>query len=256
LRITRITYNRKGVSTILGTLIFIGILFSAVIPMMLTMKQADIIMEQEKLELQRADDEKSREIIDIYAYPEGEDQLAISAESRCEVPITITHIWINNTITPVSVVVDPMEETSIGLFDVPITELTESTFRVKATSLRGNVYENLAGDVHYDGEDWDTEVLGVYVVIDSEGSGFLGFGSYRCTVENDYAYSLTKDDSFTFGSCTFFFDTTIVPEGEREFHVTVEKKSGWFWGSWNVIYEEDVEITWPSGSPVVWVFTT
>ena len=106
------------------------------------------------------------------------------------------------------------------------------------------------------GNDWDTEVLGVYVVIDSEGYGFWGFGSYRCTVENDYTYSQTDEDAFTFGACTFFFDTTTVPAGEREFHVTVEKKSGWFWGTWSVVYEDDVEITWPSGSPVVWVFTT
>ena len=35
--------KRKGVSTILGTLIFIGILFTSVIPMLLVMKQADTI---------------------------------------------------------------------------------------------------------------------------------------------------------------------------------------------------------------------
>jgi hypothetical protein len=33
--------NRKGISTILGTIIFIGILFTSIIPMYISMNQAD-----------------------------------------------------------------------------------------------------------------------------------------------------------------------------------------------------------------------
>jgi hypothetical protein len=254
LRTRGIMYRRKGISTILGTLIFIGILFSAVIPMMLTMKQADIFMEQEKLEMQRADDERAREVIDVYAYPEGDDQLQVLVESRCEVPVTITHVWINNKMNQTSVNVGAMYEKIIGNFSITLVEGVNSTFRVKVTTSRGNVFENLAGDVCYDGNDWVTPQLGIYVVVDSEGGGFWGFGSYRCTVENDGAYSETKTESFSFGSVSFFFDTTEV--GPDEFHVTVEKRSGWFWGSWNVVFEDDVEISWPSGPAIVWVFTT
>jgi hypothetical protein len=247
-------HNRKGVSTILGTLIFIGILFSAVVPMMLTMKQADIVMEQEKLELQLADDEKSREELEAYAYPKGSDKLEVMVESQCEFPVTITHIWINNTRHDISYVVAPMNETTIGTFDVPINAGTNSTFRVKLTTSRGNVYENLAGDVRYDGSDWMTEMLGIYVVIDSDGGGFWGFGRYRCTVTNSTTYSEQEESSISFGSVSFFFDTTEA--GAGEYHVEVEKKSGWFWGTWSTVYETDVEITWPNGSPVIWVFST
>ena len=123
-----IMYHRKGVSTILGTLIFIGILFSAVIPMMLTMKQADIIMEQEKLDLLRFDDERSREAIESYAYPKGADKLELLVESKCEFPITITHVWINNSITETSCIVPPMDECIIGDFDAPLTPGVNSTF--------------------------------------------------------------------------------------------------------------------------------
>ena len=251
-----ILYRRKGVSTVLGTLIFIGILFSAVIPMMLAMKQADIFMEQEKLEIQRADDERSREVIDLYAYPEGDDHIQVLVESRCEVPVTITRVWINNEPNPTSVGVGSMDEKIIGNFEVTLAEGVKSNFTVKATTARGNVFENLAGDVCYDGNDWVTPQLGIYVVVDSEGGGFWGFGSYRCTVENDYAYSEIKTESFSFGSVSFFFDTTDVPQGEREFHITVEKRSGWFWGSWKVVFQDDVEIAWPSGPAVIWVFAT
>ena len=254
MRTRRIMYHRKGVSTILGTLIFIGILFSAVIPMMLTMKQADIVMEREKLDLQRADDERSREVLDVYAYPKGQDHLEVLVESRCEVPATIAHIWINNTMHEMSAVVDAMDEVVIGNYSVTLSPGVNSTFRVKATTSRGNTFESLAGDIKYDGSDWETETLGIYVVIDSEGGGFWGFGRYRCTVTNSTTYYKQEESSITFGSCSFFFDVTAC--GPGEFHVMVEKKSGWFWGSWSVVYEEDVEITWPNGPPVIWVFTT
>lgn len=252
--IIHIMHNRKGVSTILGTLIFIGILFSAVVPMMLTMKQADIVMEQEKLELQLADDEKSREEIEAYAYPKGSDKLEVMVESQCEFPVVITHVWINNTRQDITYTVAPMNETTIGTFDVPINAGSNSTFRIKLTTSRGNTYENLAGDVRYDGSDWMTEMLGIYVVVDSEGGGFWGFGRYRCTVTNSTTYYEQDESSISSGTVSFFFDTTEA--GAGTYHIEVEKKSGWFWGSYSTVYEEDVEITWPNGSPIIWVFTT
>jgi hypothetical protein len=247
-------YNRKGVSTILGTLIFTAILFSAVIPMLLTMKQADIIMEQEKLELQRIDDEKSREAMEAYAYPKGTDKIEVLVESKCEFPILISHVWINDSMVEAFHIVNPVEEEIVGVFNVSLSPSSNSTFRVKLTTTRGNSYENLAGDFRYDGSDWMTETLGIFVIIDSEGGGFWGFGRYRCTVTNSTTYNEVEESSITFGSCSFFFDTTEA--GAGQYPVKVEKKSGWFWGTWSTVYEEDVEINWPNGPPIIWVFTT
>ncbi len=39
--------KKRGVSTILGTLIFVGIIFSAYVPMTLVMKQVDNIYERD-----------------------------------------------------------------------------------------------------------------------------------------------------------------------------------------------------------------
>ena len=58
--------KKKGVSTILGTLIFIGILFTSVIPMMLVMKQADTIFTKKVHEMEAIDDEKAREKLTSY----------------------------------------------------------------------------------------------------------------------------------------------------------------------------------------------
>jgi len=53
--------KRKAVSTILGVLIFIGVMFSAIVPMQLTMKQADIHAQKILNEESRKDEEKKVE---------------------------------------------------------------------------------------------------------------------------------------------------------------------------------------------------
>jgi hypothetical protein len=61
--------RKRGVSTTLGVIIFVGILFTSVIPMALVMRQSETIYEQNELELKRQDDDQDREDIDVYVYP-------------------------------------------------------------------------------------------------------------------------------------------------------------------------------------------
>ena len=66
--------NRRGISTIMGTLIFIGILFTAYIPMQLVMKQADNIYEIRIHEAKLNDDLKAKEELMVYGYSETKDE--------------------------------------------------------------------------------------------------------------------------------------------------------------------------------------
>ena len=78
--------ERRGLTTTLGALIFISIVFTSVIPMLFIMKQADTIYEQEKLEIARLDEESAQELIDVYCYPTGDaapNNLTIMIHNRC-----------------------------------------------------------------------------------------------------------------------------------------------------------------------------
>ena len=89
--------KKKGVSTILGTIIFIGILFTSIIPMILVMKQADNIYIQEVHEMERKDEEQDSQELEVYAFPvEGEDQIKISIQNTGVVPAIIRRVWIND----------------------------------------------------------------------------------------------------------------------------------------------------------------
>lgn len=258
MRTYRSLYSKKGVSTILGTLIFIGILFSAVIPMFLVMKQADIILDQEKLEIRRVDDDRSREMMDMYAYPvSGQSQVELKINSRCELPIEIVHLWINNTLQNVDITIGPMEkERILGPYNVPTQAGSNSEFSVKATSARGNIYESQAGLILFDGtEGWQTESLRIVAFVGSQGSSWSGlFGSYKATLTRASPYfSETQTKTWTTGVCMFPFDVTDC--GPGTYHLVVQRRTGGWWNpTWSTIYDEDVTITWPSGSPVVEIY--
>jgi len=258
LRTNHSSFRKKGMSTVLGTIIFIGILFSAVIPMFLVMQQADIILDQEKLEIRRVDDEKSREAMDVYAYPvEDESQIEIKVNSRCELPIDIVHLWINNTMQDIDVTLEPMEqEKTLGPYDIPAQAGTNSEFSVKFTTARGNVYESKAGLIIYDGEDgWQTPDLQIIAMVGSQGSFWFGlFGSYKATLTRDSpAFSETQTKTWTMGICMFQFDVTEC--GPGTYHLLVQRKAGSWWNpTWSTIYDEDVALTWPSGPSIVEIY--
>ena len=86
MRTVRILSTRKGISTILGTLIFVGILFSSVVPMLLVMNQADTLYEQKKFEQEREDDRRDMEELQMYVYP--------ISKHATQMNFTVYSIWL------------------------------------------------------------------------------------------------------------------------------------------------------------------
>jgi len=236
-----------------------GIMFTAVVPMVLVMHQADVILEQKKLEIRRVDDERSREALDMYSYPVmGESKLEIKINNRCELPINIVHLWINDTMQDVDIIVLPMEtEKILGQYDVPVDVGVNSTFKVKVTSARGNFYDSQSGLIVYDGtEGWLTETLRIVVLVGAqEGGGWWRrYGTYKATLWNGTGTLIdTETVSWSTGICMFTFDVT--EHGPGTYHLVVEKRSGGWWSTyWETIYDEFVELIWPGGSPVLEIY--
>src|SRR4030042_2797014 len=61
----RVRFRKRGISTIIGSIIFIGILLSAIIPMYLVMKQADTMYFQKQSEMLMKDQDKLMEQIEF-----------------------------------------------------------------------------------------------------------------------------------------------------------------------------------------------
>jgi hypothetical protein len=222
--------------------------------MMLVMKQADTYYEGEVLDVKRLDEERDLEMLTVYAYSQapGSSNLEVEVTSECGVPIDIVRIWINDTYINSSAVITAMETEVLGPYNVSLTPGSNSTFKVEVSTARGNVFYSSSGPIEYDGSDWVSEFLAIFVQI--SGDGWLGFGQYRVTVENVtetvIPYSEQQTTNFASGTASLIFDVTGA--GSGTYNVYVEKYR-WFFG-WDYKDDKDVEIQWPSGPPIVWVY--
>ncbi len=133
--------HRRGTSTILGVIIFVGIIFTAVIPMFLFMKQADILHEIRKVEVGRLDDERRGEDIHVYVFNEttSPDNLTLRVENWGDFSINIKRIWINDTFYPLdNFYVPPKNALEEELSD--FAPVPDTRYFIKVTTDRGNVF--------------------------------------------------------------------------------------------------------------------
>jgi len=236
--------KRKGVSTILGTLIFIGIMFSAYIPMTLVMKQADSIYERKIYEARVWDIDKGTEDAMVYAYGVADStELSVYVTNKGINEMTIVRVWLNDVPTEVSALIVPKASAVLGPY---LASDTESPLKVKVTTENGNVFECNLGAVMYSEaiNGWYTPSYAVSVLILND------WGQYEIILENStnalvgyYMSSGNEHDDIT--------KTFLVAAITDIYDVEVLKKVG---GAWENLIGPGFTINVPSeGNPVVYV---
>jgi len=156
---------RKGTAPILGTIIFVGILFTAVIPMLLYLRQADTLYEMRKHELEIMDEERTSENIIFYALPLNDPpRLSFIIENRGESPTTIERIWLNDEPEIIGESLSSMSVSEIGPIGVP--EVEES-YIIKLTTDRGNIFIPSSGIPTYDPNsgEWQMDSFTIFIMM-------------------------------------------------------------------------------------------
>jgi len=167
---TSILYRkgRSGTSTVFGVMIFIGIMFTAVIPMLLVMKQADTIHEMRKHELEIIDQEQVNEDLCIYVIPiepqgEGLPKLKIKVDNIGILSTNVKGIWLNDIHNEVEHPVPPRSTEEIGPFEVP-DEL--KSYIVRLVTDRGNIFPSMSGiPTYFPGIGWQIDSYSIYIMI-------------------------------------------------------------------------------------------
>lgn len=239
--------RRKGISTILGTLIFIGVLFTAVIPMFLVMKQADNIYVQNVHEMTIQDDERTRENIIVSAYPGGSDTIMVKVENKGNVPVTIVRVWMNDENVSRNDSLSSNSHKILGPFQVDVEN--GDTVITNVVTGRGNVFYSISGGLYYSDGQWFTVSLGICVVIyDPKG------GQFRITLVNGTHPSWNK--IIYESKCQEWKDViaSYPVDDAGPYTVKIEQKKG---NNWKDLPSTpiDVEIRWPNGPPfiMIWV---
>jgi archaellum component FlaF (FlaF/FlaG flagellin family) len=237
-------YRKKGMSTVLGTLIFIGILFSAVVPMQLVMQQADIIKLQRIEEIKRYDDECQTEEISVSAYPVSptSDQMNIKVSNKGSILVKIVRVWIQDTNYTVNEYLDIGETKVLGPYTVTLVE--DTSYPVTLTTERGRIFAADHISLFYSDGQWYTPSRGINVYIANEK------GKYYILVNNDTWSTFYQTQGMDQGDLIKYFEV----DSSGGYTVTCRKNNsnGPFLPGTPV----NVEILWPSGPPIVFVYTS
>ncbi len=235
--------RRRGTASLFGTLIFIGILFTAVIPMYLVMNQADVLFEQEKHNVVQLDDEKDREDLYFYVYPDLNDDLMVVVENKCAMTVKIVRIWINEDIQVESANLQTMETVDLGPYDV--SPIVGDTYNVRVTTERGNVFECGSGELEYGEGGWVVETKLINVMISASG---IVFKVYLYKWE-DSDWDLKDEAQVWKIGGSAFKPFEVSQWGNGEYRVVVKRGS-------NIIHdEEDLIMEWPNGPSTLWVYS-
>lgn len=252
----RISFRRKrrGVASILGTIIFIGIMFTAVIPMYLVMKQADTLYESKMLELRRQDEEREREDIELYAYPNSVSDpgwLNVTVNNVCELEVTLIRLWINNESIPVNVNVDSMRSVDVGSFNIDAQN--GSSYSAMTVTERGNKYASETGILHFNNGEWESETLGFNLIFPSRP----GRGNRQNSWLNELRITIEEGGDLIYNNVTMHWAISasekfleVGSPGDYRIIVYIWCKPPPY-QRWEKVFDDTLSIDWPEGPAVV-----
>jgi len=145
--------RKSGMSTVLGMLIFIGVLFTSIIPLFLYVNHVNSLYDMTVAEMRRFDEERENEQLDVYAYPDSSNNLTIYIKNRCALPVRIVRVWVNDTTPTVTDLPLKIEGVSSGIIEnIPIPPTGD--FDVWVVTERGNVFASQTNTLHITESGW------------------------------------------------------------------------------------------------------
>jgi len=173
--LSRIHKARSGLATVLGMLIFIGVIFTCVIPLFLYVNEVNSLYDQTAYETSNFDLERTQEKCDAFAYPLNSvsDYLNIYIKNKCALDVKIVRVWVNNVYYEFDNATAPaMDHCNIQNLNVSQLKIPNTRFIIKVTSTRGKSYSSITNPLFWNGTCW-TGGMGFYVqvVIESARQG-------------------------------------------------------------------------------------
>lgn len=213
---------RSGMATILGMLIFIGVIFTCVIPLFLYVNEANSFYDRVVMKMRSLDQDRERERIDIYGYPltQTGDYVSIYIRNRCPFIVKIVRVWINDLRFDLSVAVPAMGHTTIESINVGQLK-PEQNLYIKVTTTRGNTFSSFTNPLIWTTSSWYGG-MGCYiqVVIQTNRVGQL---FYKIKVTGPSGFSQTTDVVRSPHETTVFAAISVPYQGE--YTIKVYEKS-------------------------------
>lgn len=160
---------KRGISTVLGVLLMVGILFTTIIPTYLYVNAVNNFYDRAVVDMKIADRERSMEDLEVYAFGHDETSEAIDLFliNRSPVTINISHIWAmrmdldlqktliftsdDETRLPLQLIAS--NQTTVESLAITVLEHIPDVdyFNIYVTTARGNRFSANTNPIQYDG---------------------------------------------------------------------------------------------------------
>jgi hypothetical protein len=124
--------RRRGVASVLGILIMVGILITSILPTFIYVNEVNNYYDRTVVDLKITDNERSQENIEVYAYGHTQYEVDVFIINRAPLASNISRIWVlNNTLQ------DAWIFTSTNSTDLPLYlgAANQTTLRLNFTGI-------------------------------------------------------------------------------------------------------------------------
>lgn len=162
--------SRRGISTVLGVLLMVGILFTTVIPVFIYVNSLNNYYDLTVVNMKIADQERSREEMEVYAWGRN-DSVDVYMINRGSMSLNVMRIWfmgtyLNKTLIftsenessplPLQLIASSQETVTLSSSDFSTiidADPDLNHFNIYVTTARGNKFPSRTNPLRYD-EGW------------------------------------------------------------------------------------------------------
>jgi len=162
-----IWFSKRGIANVLGMIIVVGILFTAIIPLFLYVNQANNFYDETVKYMKSKDEERDAESLDVFAYPTGENHTTLNVliKNTGVIPVKVMRIWVadledhqsrffNETDTPdLHDEIYPVTQRLIAI-NISYIGTGERSLSVKLTTERGRIFSSRSNPLWITDEGW------------------------------------------------------------------------------------------------------
>jgi len=239
--------KKRGVASVLGILIMVGILITSILPTFIYVNEVNNYYDRTVVDLKIADEDRDYEDLEVHAYGHNETTVDVLIINRAPLASNITRIWVMNTTLqdawifnstnyPVlPLYLSASEQTSIRM-DFTSINIEGSSYRIEVTTDRGNKFSSATNPLTYTSGTWQTGSMAfnVQVIVrSSQGNSRYLIKIYGPENHFDFVDSATVQGQF--------FSVFSVPQA-GQYNVTVQNIKGG--GSYYVPTNQTVVLSW------------
>jgi hypothetical protein len=232
MRTYRYRKRKRGVASVLGILIMVGILITSILPTFIYVNEVNNYYDRTVVDLKIADEDRDYENLEVHAYGHNQTTVDILIINKAPLASNITRIWVMNTTLQnvwifnstnlpddLPLYLSASEQISLRMDFTGISE-EGSSYRIEVTTDRGNKFSSTTNPLTYVSGDWQTGSMAFniqVIVQSSQGNDRYLIKIFGPENHFDFVDSATVQGQF--------FSVFSVPQA-GQYNVTVQNIQG------------------------------